>query len=98
MIRDILHVASPSMRPPWSKPQHKPLHRDEISILLLAARADRPLRYRDVVHVLGGEPWSRLNSLKMQGGLDHLGYDRWVITEKGRIAAALAMHKDWRDR
>jgi len=93
MIRDVLHVASPHMRPPWSG-RSRPLTRDETLILVLAARADRPLRYRDVYHVVGGEPWSKLNSLKVEGALTHLGYDRWEITEKGRIAAALALTKD----
>ncbi len=93
MNRDILDVASPHLRPPWSG-RTKPLTDNEARVLALAARADRPLRYRDVVHVLGGEPWALLNSLKQQGGLAHLGYDRWEITEKGRIAAALALAKD----
>lgn len=93
IARDILHVASPKMRPPWVG-RTKPMTRDETLVLVTAALADRPLRYRDVVHVLGGEPWSKMKSLRDQGALEHLGYDRWLITEKGRIAAALAMAKD----
>lgn len=94
MIRDILHVATPSMRPHWAG-RTKPMTRDETAALMLALAADgQPLRYRTVQNALGGEPWGILNSLKIQGALRHAGYNDWRITEKGRIAAALAMHKD----
>lgn len=95
MSRDILDVATPSMRPPWRRAPHKPMTRDETVVLMLALAEDgQPLRYRTVRDAIGGEPWNVLNSLKAQGALDHPRYNDWRITEKGRIAAALAMHKD----
>lgn len=93
MIRDVLHVASPAMRPPWSG-RSRPLTRDETLILVLAATGTGRLLYRDVCAVIGGEPWGKLNALKNEGALAHHGYNRWEITEKGRLAAALALIKD----
>lgn len=93
MIRDVLHVASPGMHPPWSG-RPRLLTRDETLILVLAATGTGRLAYRDVCAVIGGEPWSKLNSLKNAGALAHHRYNHWEITEKGRIAAALALTKD----
>lgn len=68
---------------------------NETIVLLLALKADGPLRYADVFKAMRGErAWSILNSLKGQGALDHPAYNHWQITEKGRIAAALAMSKN----
>lgn len=68
---------------------------NETLVLMLALTADGVLRYREVFRAVHGErAWSILNSLKKAGALDHPGYGLWQITEKGRIAAALAMHKD----
>lgn len=69
---------------------------NETFVLMLALIADGRLRYRDVTQAMprGYEPWRILDSLKNDGALEHLGYDHWQITEKGRIAIALAMHKD----
>lgn len=95
IARDILHVASPSMRPPWSGPQHKPMTKDEICVLMLALAEDgHPLRYKAVFAIMGERCLNILNNLKRQGAVDHAGYNDWRITEKGRIAAALAMAKD----
>lgn len=95
IVRDILDVATPSMRPPWRGVPHKPMTRDETLVLMLALAEDgEPLRYRTVQGTLGGEPWRILRGLADQGALRHAGYNDWRITEKGRIAAALAMAKD----
>lgn len=93
--RDILDVATRSMRPPWTGPKHTPITRDEIAVLMLALAADgQSLRYKAAYAIMGERCLKILNSLKVQGALDHAGYNDWRITEKGRIAAALAMHKD----
>lgn len=64
-------------------------------VLMLALQADGPLRYQTVYDAVKGErAWSILNSLKQAGALEHPAYNHWQITEKGRIAAALAMAKD----
>jgi hypothetical protein len=65
------------------------------TFVLMMALADGPLRYRDVYAAVRGErAWAILNSLHKAGALEHPAYNHWQITEKGRIAAALAMHKD----
>lgn len=92
--RDILDVATPSMRPKWIG-RTKPMTADETAVLLMAVNAD-PLRYRDVYDLYGERAWSLLKALKAQGAIDHPGYNRWQITEKGRIAAALATHQQGR--
>lgn len=70
-----------------------PLTRDQCR-LLATASAVESFRYRDACDLLGGEPWHILNTLRLVGAIEHPAYDRWVITEKGRIAVALAMAKD----
>lgn len=67
---------------------------NETFVLMLALNAGHRLRYRDVTSAMPGEPWRLLNNLRKQGVLAHLRYDHWQITEKGRLAAAMAMHKD----
>lgn len=68
---------------------------NETFVLMLALAAGDRLRYRDVYAAVRGErAWAILDSLRKAGVLDHPSYDHWRITEKGRIAAALAMHKD----
>ncbi len=70
---------------------------NETIVLLLALKVDGPLRYATVYHAMGGErAWSILRRLRHAGALDHPGYNHWQITEKGRIAAALAMAKNSR--
>lgn len=89
------NVATPSMRPAWTGPRHKPMTRDETAILMLALAEDgQPLRYKTAYAMLGEASWRILRNLADQGALHHAGYNDWRITEKGRIAAALAMHKD----
>lgn len=66
----------------------------ETVVLLMALKVDGPLRYREVYKVKHESAWAILNSLRNQGALEHPAYDRWQITEKGRIAAALAMAKN----
>lgn len=71
------------------------MNTNETFVLLLALKADGPLRYREVYAAVHGErAWSILNALHKAGALDHPAYNHWQITEKGRIAAALAMSKD----
>jgi hypothetical protein len=71
------------------------MNTSETFVLLLALKADGRLRYRDVYAAVRGErAWSILNGLRKGGALSHPAYDHWEITEKGRIAAALAIHKD----
>lgn len=68
---------------------------NETFVLMLALKADGDLPYDEVYRAVGGErAWHILNSLKKDGALDHPGYNRWRITEKGRIAAALLLAKD----
>ena len=68
---------------------------NETFVLMLALIADQRLRYRTVYKAVHGEQaWSILNKLHKQCAIDHVRYDYWQITEKGRIAIALAMSKD----
>jgi len=69
---------------------------NETFVLMMALQANGRLRYRDVCAAMPpyAEPWGILNSLRRQGAVEHPRYDHWEITEKGRIAAALALHKD----
>lgn len=69
---------------------------DQVIVLLMALTAiNGVLRYREVYVAVYGERASRiLKELFTAGVLDHPGYNDWRITEKGRIAAALLMHKD----
>lgn len=60
-------------------------------VLLHALKEDGPFRYRAIYYALGERAWPVLNSLKVGGLLSHPGYDRWEITERGRIAAAFLM-------
>lgn len=93
MIRDILDVASPRMRPPWSPQPGKPMTGDETAVLMLALRPSAKL-YKAAFRVFGERAYYVLKSLERQGAIEHVGYNDWRITEKGRIAAALAMAKD----
>lgn len=95
MIRDVLDVATPRLRPAW-RGRTKPLTGTELQILRMAIESD-PLPYQKIYELVGGErAWTLLNGLKKQGALDHPGYNRWRITEKGRIALALAQTQDSR--
>ena len=68
---------------------------NETFVLMLALQADDRLRYWTVYQACHGErAHGLLVALERQGALEHVRYDHWRITEKGRIAAALAMHKD----
>lgn len=94
MIRDILDVATSSMRPRWVG-RTKPMTDDEICVLMLALAEDgQPLRYKTVYGIFRERGLNILNRLKAQGALDHPRYNDWRITERGRIAAALALHKN----
>jgi hypothetical protein len=94
IARDILDVATPSMRVEWVG-RTKPMTTDETAALMLALAEDgQPLRYKAVYALMGERCLKVLNSLKDHGALVHAGYNDWRITEKGRIAAALAVHKD----
>ena len=70
---------------------------NETFVLMLALIANDRLQYRTVYDAVHGEQaWTILNKLRKQGALEHVRYDHWKITEKGRIAIALAMTKDKR--
>jgi len=67
----------------------------ETLVLMLALQNDPHLRYRTVYTTVRSEAaWSILNRLREQGAVEHVGYDHWRITERGRIAIGLAMAKD----
>ncbi len=64
---------------------------DEITVLRLALTDGGRLRYRTVYDAMQGERgYYVLNRLERQGAMEHHAYDDWRITEKGRIAIALA--------
>lgn len=70
---------------------------DETITLLMALVAERPLQSRDIANGLGcsiEHAYYVANSLRNAGALAKPRYGHWSITEKGRIASALAMHKD----
>lgn len=70
---------------------------NETFVLMLALQADDRLQIGAVASAMHGtadNAWPVLNSLRRQGAIEHVRYDHWRITEKGRIAAALAMHQD----
>jgi Mn-dependent DtxR family transcriptional regulator len=93
MIRDILNVATPSMRPLWVG-RTKPLTADEVEVLRLALRDDPHLRWT-TVHARLGErrATAALRKLKDAGGIHHVTYNHYRITEKGRIGLALVSAK-----
>lgn len=94
MIRDILNVATPSMRPRWVG-RTKPMTRDEAGILRLAIRSGGETTWKAVFSVLGeSRATAALSKLKKAGGLDHPRYGTYQITEKGRIAIALVNAKE----
>lgn len=71
------------------------INKNETMILLMALKADQRLRWRHAYMALRGEhAWAVLNRLRSAGAIEHVGYDHWRITEKGRIAAALVMSKN----
>lgn len=89
MIRDILDVATPSMRPPWSG-RTRPLTHDEVVVLRLAIQLEGEVQWKAVYALLGErKATAALTKLKKSGGIIHPRYGRYEITEKGRIAAAL---------
>lgn len=93
VIRDILHVASPGMRPIWID-RERWLKPDDIVVLRLALEAGDWLRWNTVYRALGERrATAALNRLKIGGALNHPGYNRYIITEKGKIALALAIAK-----
>jgi Mn-dependent DtxR family transcriptional regulator len=96
LVRDILDVATPSMRPRWVG-RTKPLTHDEIVVLRLAVQLEGEVMWR-AVHALLGErrATAALSKLKKAGGIDHPRYGRYRITEKGRIAIALVNAKEAR--
>lgn len=69
---------------------------NETVVLMLALQADpHPLRYSVAYRAVRGERAQALmNTLRKKGALEHPRYDNWYLTEKGRIAAALARAKD----
>lgn len=88
MIRDILDVATPSLRPRWVN-RTKPMTADDVEVLRLALQHS-PLRWGTVFAALGERrATAALKRLKDAGGLDHVAYNHYRITEKGRIAIAL---------
>ncbi len=71
------------------------MNNNETILLLLALKAGERLRWRHAYQALRGEhAWAVLNSLRNSGAIEHVGYDHWRITEKGRLAAGLAMGKN----
>lgn len=96
MIRDILDVATPSMRPRWVG-RTKPLTADEIAVLRLALQTHGgdDLTWKAVYELLGERrATAALTKLKYAGGIDHTRYGHYAITEKGRIAVALINAKE----
>jgi hypothetical protein len=68
---------------------------NETFVLMLALKAGSgPLRYQVVYEAVGERAWTILNKLRRHGAIKHLRYNQWKITEKGLVAAALAMRKD----
>jgi len=68
----------------------------ETIILMTLLQADGSASYRDIVGAFPriSEPWYAINKLRSAGAISHPRYGIWEITEKGRIAAALARAKD----
>ncbi len=92
--RDVLHVASRGMAPIWIK-RETLLRADDIIVLQLALEAGDWLRWKTVYRALGESRASQtLARLKTAGALQHPGYNRYIITEKGRIALAIAKVKE----
>ena len=70
---------------------------DETLTLMMALTARRPLESRQIAQGLDTSvehAYYVANGLKRLGALEKPRYGHWTITEKGRIACALAMHKD----
>lgn len=71
---------------------------DETLILMMALICDKhPLTTRDIVlglDVRADRAYYVASRLRQQGVLTKPRFGEWAITEKGRIACALAMHKD----
>lgn len=93
MIRDVLHVASRGMAPIWID-RERWLKPDDVVVLRLALEAGDWLRWNTVYRALGERrATAALARLKIGGALNHPGYNRYVITEKGRLAYAFAILK-----
>lgn len=93
MIRDILDVATPSMRPLWVG-RTKPLTPDEILILHHCVYGMGSIAWKDAYARLGERrATAALTKLKHGGGIDHVRYGHYEITEKGRIAFSLVNAK-----
>lgn len=94
--RDVLHVATPSMAPIWIN-REVLLKPDDVTVLELALAAGDWLRWNTVYRAVGERrATATLSRLKAHGALQHPGYNRYIITEKGRIALALAKAKEKR--
>lgn len=73
-----------------------PLTYDETLTLMMALVAERPLESREIARGLDSgvdRAYYVANGLKAAGALEKPRYGQWAITEKGRIACALAMCK-----
>ena len=82
------------MAPIWIN-RERLLRADDITVLELAVQHHDWLRYRHVYRALGERrATASLARLKTAGALQHPGYNRYIITEKGRIALALAKAKE----
>lgn len=79
----------------WPKqerpPQHRVLSKPEANILRMMVDApDGEIQWRPVFDMIGEQQaTARLSALRDLGLIEHPGYNRWKITEKGRIAFGL---------
>ena len=70
---------------------------DETLTLMMALVAERPLETREIAQGIDSSrehAYYVANTLRVSGALEKPRYGHWTITEKGRIACALAMHQD----
>lgn len=70
---------------------------DETLTLMMALVSKSPLKSREIAQGLDSDvahAYYVASGLRRQGALEKPRYGHWTITEKGRIACALAMHKD----
>lgn len=64
---------------------------------MMALVSERPLESREIARGLDSSvdhAYYIANGLRTAGALTKPRYGHWSITEKGRLACALAMHKD----
>ena len=86
--RDVLWVATPSLRPFWIG-RTKPINASEIWFLRLIV-LEGTLSWKVAFQNMGESKASTaINSLQKAGAIRRIRYGLYEITEKGRIAIAL---------